>query len=97
MRAGAELGSEGRGGRNSVLAVRVRHWHRVVHSQKIPAVVPQKGRLPLGQKESGYHPQSVRHDQCPAVHHELWHPDGAGSCEQLWHRDHGGVCGGGGD
>ena len=48
VRAGAELGSEGRGGRNSVLAVRVRHWHRVVHSQKIPAVVPQKGRLPLG-------------------------------------------------
>ena len=63
--------------------------------KQFPELCPPAGRLQVGQAQSGNHPESVRYDQRPAVHHELWHPDGAGPCQQFWHGHHGGLCSGG--
>ena len=84
------------GGRGShhLLAVRVRHRHRTVHPEKVPAALPEKRGLPVGQTEPCHHPEPFGDDQRAAVHHEFRHPHGTGAGQQLRHRDHGGFCGG---
>ena len=78
-----------------VFPVCIRRGHRALYLKAVPGALPPAGRLQVGQAQSGNHPESVRYDQRPAVHHELWHPDGAGSCQQFWHGHHGGLCSGG--